>query len=166
MTQAHKDPVPVAGLHLVKTTSQTEDSLASDCVDLLREGLRGGTDTDVGGVEDTLASTRELDELRATEHQFYQALAGRVRETCPWVDGKRGLAVSEMTIPPGWVFSVFDTDGRPFTCEFTYSDAGQIALNQRRATVSNFRRVLDSACDRLRDARVKYFARRDAVELS
>ncbi len=165
MTQRHRDPVPVAGLHLAKTTSQAEDSLASDCVDILREGLRGGTDADVGGVEDTLATTRELDELRVAEQQFYQALAGRVREVLPWVDGKRGLAVSETTIPPGWVFSVYDTDGRPFTCEFTYSDAGQIALNQRRATVSNFRRVLDSVCDRLRDARVKYFARRDAVEL-
>ncbi len=40
MTQAHKDPVPVAGLHLAKTTSQAEDSLASDGVDILRRVCR------------------------------------------------------------------------------------------------------------------------------
>ncbi len=165
MTQAHKDPVPVAGLHLAKTTSQAEDSLASDCVDILREGLRGGTDVDCGGVEDTLATTRELDELRRTEHEFLQSLAARIRESCPWVNGKRGLAVTETTIPPGWVFSVYDMEGRPFEVSLTYSDVWSIALTQRKATVSNFRKVLDRVTDQLRDARAVYFRRRDALEV-
>ena len=165
MTQAHKDPAPVAGVFLAKTTDRSEDSLASDVVDILRDGLRGGTDCDVGGVEATLATTRELDELARAEREFYQALATRLRETCPWVDGKRGLQVSETTIPPGWVFSVYDRDGRPFSCEFTYSNVAEIALTQRRSTVSNFRKVLDNVAERLQFERGRYFARRDAVEL-
>lgn len=165
MTQQHKDPAPVAGVHLVKTTSREEDSLASDVVDILRDGVRGGTDCDVGGVEDTLVTTREADELKRTEHEFFQSLAGRIREVLPWVDGRRGLSVTEMGIPAGWRFTVHDRDGRPFECEFTYSNIQEIALTQRRATVSNFRRVLDKVCDKLRDARVVYFKRRDAAEV-
>ncbi len=166
MTQAHKDPAPVTGVHLVKTTSREEDSLASDVVDILRDGLRGGTDCMVGGVEESLTTTREADELARTEHAFFQALAGRIREVCPWVDGRRGLAVSETGLPRGWKFAVYDRDGRPFEVSFTYSDVEQIALTQRRATVSNFRRVLDSVCERLQFERARYFARRDAVELA
>ncbi len=166
MTQAHKDPAPVAGLHLAKTTSREADSLASDVVDILHDGLRGGTDVDCGGVEDTLITTRDADELRRTEHEFLQSLASRIREVCPWVNGKRGLAVTETTIPPGWRFEVFDNDGRPFDVSLTYSDVREIALTQRRATVSNFRKVLDKVTDQLRDARAVYFRRRDAAELA
>lgn len=165
MSQSHKDPAPVAGLHLVKTTSQAEDSLASDVVDLLREGLRGGTDCDVGGVEESLSTTREADELARTEHEFLQSLAARIREVCPWVNGKRGLAVSETYAPRGWRFEVYDNDGRPFEVSLTYSDVESIALTQRRATVSNFRKVLDCVTDQLRDARAVYFRRRDAAEI-
>ena len=165
MSQAHKDPAPVAGVHLVKTTSREEDSLASDVMDILQDGLRGGTDVDVGGVEATLATTRELDELARTERQFYQALASRLKEACPWVDGKRGLQVQETTIPPGWTFAVYDREGRPFSVDLSYSNIAEIALAQRRATVSNMRSVLDSVCSKLSDARVLYMARRDAVEL-
>lgn len=165
MTQQHKDPVPVAGLHLVKTTSQAEDSLASDVMDLLHEGLRGGTDVDVGGVEESLTTTREADELARTEHEFLQSLASRIREVCPWVNGKRGLAVSETYAPRGWRFEVYDNDGRPFEVSLSYSDVESIALQQRRATVSNFRKVLDRVTDQLRDARAVYFRRRDALEV-
>ena len=165
MSQQHKDPAPVAGLHLVKTTSREEDSLASDVVDILQDGLRGGTDCDVGGVEDPAMTTLEADELARTEHEFYNALARRVRERCPWVDGRIGLGVSELGNRDGWRFTVRDKDGRPFEVEFTYSNIREIALTQRKATVSNFRKVLDKVCDKLGDERAKYFARRDAVEL-
>jgi hypothetical protein len=167
MTQQHRDPAPVAGVHLVKTTSREEDSLASDVVDLLREGTRGGTDTDVGGVEETLITTQQADELARTEQEFLQALAGRIKEVCPWVDGKRGLAVRELGAigGHGWAFSVYDRDGRPFDVQLTYSEIREVALVQRRATVSNFRRVLDNVCEKLTLARAGYFARRDAAEV-
>ena len=159
------DPVPVPGVHLVKTTDREEDSLASDVVDILQEGLRGGTDCDVGGVEDVLLTTQQADELARTEHEFYQSLAHRIREVCPWVDGRRGLSVTDTQLPLGWKFMVWDRDGRPFEVEFSFSNIEAIALNQRRATVSNFRRVLDSVCEKLRDKRAEYFRRRDAVEI-
>jgi hypothetical protein len=165
VTQQHRDPAPVPGVHLVKTTSREEDSLASDCVDILRDGLRGGTDCDVGGVEETQQTTLEADELARTEHEFYNALARRVRERCPWVDGHVGLGVSELGERNGWRFQVRDREGRPFEVEFTYSNIREIALRQRRNTVSNFRAVLDLVCDKLGEERAKYFARRDAVEL-
>jgi hypothetical protein len=152
-------------VHLVKTTSREEDSLASDVVDILQDGLRGGTDCDVGGVEDPAMTTLKADELARTEHEFYNALARRVRERCPWVDGRIGLGVSELGNRDGWRFTVRDKDGRPFEVEFTYSNIREIALTQRRATISNFRKVLDKVCDKLGDERAKYFARRDAVEL-
>lgn len=165
MTQSHKDPAPVAGLHLVKTTSREEDSLASDVVDILHDGLRGGTDVDVGGVEESLTTTREADELARTEQEFLHSLAARIREVCPWTDGRRGLSVREMHSPRGWAFSVYDRDGRPFDVQLTFSDVEAIALTQRRATVSNFRRVLDNVTDKLQFERARYFARRDAAEV-
>lgn len=165
MTQAHRDPAPVPGVFLAKTTDRSEDSLASDVVDLLREGVRGGTDCEVGGVEEPLTTTRDADELARTENEFIRSLASRVREVCPWVDGKRGLTARETYSPRGWSFDVFDRDGRPFQVSLTFSDVEAIALQQRRANVSNFRKVLDSVCQKLQFERARYFARRDAVEL-
>jgi hypothetical protein len=165
VTQQHRDPPPVAGVHLVKTTSREEDSLASDVVDLLQEATRGGTDTDVGGVEGTYLTTLERDEMQRIEHEFFQKLAHRVRERCPWTDGRRGLGVNELGDRDGWRFSVYDRDGRPFEVEISFSHIAQIASEQRKSTFGNFHRVLDNICDGLRDARVRYFARRDAVEL-
>lgn len=165
MTQAHRDPAPVPGLHLVKTTSREEDSLASDVVDILHDGLRGGTDVDVGGVEESLTTTRDADELARTEHEFIRSLASRVRETCPWVDGQRGLTARETYSPRGWAFDVWDRDGRPFQVSLTFSDVEAIALQQRRANVGNFRKVLDNVCEKLQFERARYFARRDAVEV-
>jgi hypothetical protein len=166
VTQAHRDPPPVPGVHLVKTTSLEEDSLASDVVDILQEGLRGSTDTDSGGVEETYVTTLAQDEARQTEHEFFQALARRVRERCPWTDGKRGLGIGDLGTRDGWRFSVYDQDGRPFEIEVSFSNIAQVAQQQRKSTLGNFHRVLDNICDQLRDARARYFARRDhGIEL-
>lgn len=165
MTQSHRDPAPVPGVFLAKTTSQAEDSLASDVVDLLREGVRGGTDCEVGGVEEPLTTTRDADELARTEHEFIRSLASRVREVCTWVDGRRGLTARETYSPRGWAFDVWDRDGRPFQVSLTFSDVEEIALQQRRANVSNFRRVLDSVAEKLQFERARYFSRRDAAEV-
>lgn len=165
MTQQHKDPAPIPGVHLVKTTSREEDSMASDVVDILQEGLRGSSDTDVGGVEGTYRTTLEQDEARRTEHEFFQALARRVKERCPWADGKRGLAVGDIGSKDGWRFSVYDRDGRLFEVEISFHHIAQIAQAQRKTTLGNFHRVLDDVCDRLRDARAKYFARMETPEL-
>jgi len=161
MTQAHKDPPAIPGVHLVKTTTREEDSMASDVMDILQEGLRGGTDTDVGGVEETYVSTLAQDEARRTEHEFFQALGRRVRERCPWADGKRGLAIGDLGTRDGWRFSIYDREGRPFEVEVSFSGIAEVAQQQRKSTLGNFHRVLDNICDQLRDARVKYMARRD-----
>lgn len=166
MSQEHKDPPAVLGVHLVKTTSREEDSLASDVMDILHDAVRGGADCDVGGVEETYVSTLAADEARRTEHEFFQALARRVRERCPWADGKRGLQIGELGGRDGWRFGVYDCEGRPFEVEIFFSHIHEIAAQQRKGTLSNFHRVLDSVCDKLRDARVRYFVRRDAVELA
>jgi hypothetical protein len=165
MSQSHKDPVAVPGVHLVKTTSREEDSLASDVVDILQEGLRGSTDTDSGGVEGTYRTTLEQDEARRTEHEFMQALAKRLKERCPWADGKRGLQVSDLGTRDGWRFGLFDKEGRPFEVEVSFSSIAQIAQEQRKTTFSNFHRMLDNICDRLRDERAKWFARMEAPGL-
>ena len=165
MTQAHKDPPPVPGVHLVKTTTREEDSMASDVVDILREGLRGGMDCDVGGVEETYRTTLEQDEARRTEHEFFNALGRRVKERCPWADGKRGLAIGDLGTRDGWRFSVYDKEGRPFEVEVSFSSIAEVAQQQRKSTLGNFHRVLDNICDRLRDARARYFVRRDGVEI-
>lgn len=166
MTQQHRDPPPVPGVHLVKTTSREEDSLASDVMDILHEATRGGPDCDVGGVEESYITTRDQDEAKLIEREFMNALARRIREVCPWVDGKRGLTVSDMQTAPGWHFAVWDSDGRPFDVQVTFSEIHEIATQQRRGMLSNFRRTLDNVCDKLRDARVAYFRRRDALEVS
>lgn len=166
MTQQHRDPPPVAGVHLVKTTTREEDSLASDVVDILREATRGGPDCDVGGVEESYTTTRDRDEMKLVEREFLNALARRVRERCPWVDGRRGLTVDEMRTAPGWHFSVWDGDGRPFEVQVTFHEIHEIATQQRKGMLSNFRRTLDSVCDKLQEARVVYFRRRDAAEVS
>jgi hypothetical protein len=139
--------------------------MASDVVDILQEGLRGSSDTDMGGVEGTYRTTLEQDEARRTEHEFFQALARRVRERCPWADGKRGLAISDLGTRDGWRFSLLDKEGRPFEVEVSFSSIAQIAQEQRKTTFGNFHRMLDNICDRLRDARAKWFARMETPEL-
>lgn len=167
MTQQHKDPAPIAGVHLVKTTSREEDSLASDCVDLLREGLRGGPDCDVGGVEEAYLTTLQKDEAKRTEWEFMQAVANRIRERCRWVNGGEGLRVRELGDRDGWKFSVTDTEGRPYACEILFSEIYEVATQQRNATLSNFGGILDRVVQRLDETRASYFSRRDAgVEVS
>jgi hypothetical protein len=162
VTQAHRDPPAVPGVHLVKTTTREEDSMASDVVDILQAAQRGSSDTDVGGVEETYRTTLEQDEARRTEHEFFQALGRRVKERCPWADGKRGLAIGDLGTRDGWRFSIYDREGRPFEVEVSFSSIAEVAQQQRKSTLGNFHRVLDNICDRLRDARVAYMARRDA----
>ncbi len=160
MSEEHaKSPPPVAGLHLVKVGPESEHSLASDCVDILQEGLRGGADCDVGGVEGTYRTTLEQDEARRTEHEFFQALAKRAKERCPWADGKRGLAIGDLGTRDGWRFSLYDREGRLFEVEVSFHAIAEIANQQRKATLGNFHRMLDNVCDRLRDKRVEYFSR-------
>lgn len=159
MSQSHADPPPVPGVHLVKTTSREEDSLASDCVDILQAGLRGSTDTDMGGVEETYRTTLEKDEAARTEREFMSALARRVREFCPWANGRRGLTVVELGTRDGWRFGVYDMDGRMFEVEVSFSSIAQVAQQQRKSTLGNFHRTLDHICEQLRDERVKFFTR-------
>lgn len=163
--QQHKDPPAVPGVHLVKTTSREEDSMASDVVDILQASQRGSTDTDTGAVEETYLTTLEQAEAKKVEHQFLQALAHRVRERLPWTDGKHGLQVGELGTRDGWRFSVRDKEGRPFDIEIGFSNIHQVATEQRKTTFGNFHRVLDNICDQLRDARVKYITRVKALEI-
>lgn len=165
MTQQHKDPAPIPGVHLVKTTSREEDSMASDVMDILQDGLRGSTDTDTGGVEETYLSTLAQDEAKRIEHEFFQALARRVRERLTWSDGRAGLGICELGTRDGWRFSVRDKEGRPFEVEISFSNIAQIAQQQRKTTFGNFHRVLDNICDQLRDARVAYVARVKSLEI-
>lgn len=79
---------------------------------------------------------------------------------------RRGLSVEDMRTAPGWHFSVWDRDGRPFDVQITFHQIHEIAAQQRKGMLSNFRRVLDNVCDRLQDARAVYFRRRDAAEVS
>lgn len=160
MSQQHKDPPTVPGVHLVKTTSREEDSMASDVVDILQDATRGSTDTEMGGVEGTYRTTLEADEAKRTEHEFFQALAKRVKERFSgWADGKRGLAIGELGTRDGWRFSIYDKEGRLFEVEVSFSSIAQVAQTQRRSTLGNFHRILDSICDQLLDARVKYMSR-------
>ena len=159
MSQQHKDPPAVPGVHLVKTTTREEDSLASDVVDILHDATRGSPDTDVGGVEDTYRTTLEQDEARRTEHEFFNALARRVRERCTWADGKRGLKVGDLGTRDGWRFSVYDREGRLYEVEVSFSHIAQVAAKQRRGTLSNFHGILDTVCDQLRDKRADYYRR-------
>ena len=159
MSQEHQDPPPVAGVHLVKTTSREEDSLASDCVDILQAGLRGSTDTDTGGVEETYLTTLEKDEAARIEREWLQAVAHRCRDRLHWLDKRRGMRVVELGDRDGWRFSVYDREGRPFEVEISFSSIAQVAAIQRRAARSNFQKTLDHVCDQLRDARVAYHVR-------
>jgi len=163
VSQQHKDPPPVPGVHLVKTTSAEEDSLASDVVDILQEGLRGSTDTDTGGVEETYLTTLEKDEAARTEREFMSALARRIGDRCPWAHGKRGLKVVELGTRDGWRFSVFDREGRPFEVEISFSSIAQVAQRQRKASFSNFHKTLDHIVDQLQEERVKHFRRLQAA---
>lgn len=166
VNQSHKDPVPVPGVHLVKTTSREEDSMASDVVDILTEGLRGSTDTDVGGVEQSYLTTLAKDEAKRTEFEFMQALAHRIRERCPWANGADGLRVRELGNRDGWKFSVTDREGRPYAVEITFSEIYEVARVQRNATLSNFPAILDSVANKLNITRADYFSRRDAAVIS
>lgn len=159
MTQQHQDPPPVAGLHLVKTTTREEDSLASDVVDILQDATRGSTDTDMGGVEETYRTTLEQDEAKRTEHEFFNALARRVKDFCPWADGKKGLKIQELGTRDGWRFGVFDREGRHFEVEVSFSHIAQVAQLQRKSTLGNFHRVCDMICEKLRDERVAFFVK-------
>jgi hypothetical protein len=162
---------PIAGVHLVKAfdgpnnPSKADEELATDCVDILRSGLRGGPDCDVGGAEEAYITTRDLGEMQRTEHEFVHALAKRIREVLPWADGRAGLTVSDLKVAPGWHFMIRDTEGRPYDVQITFSEIYEIASAQRKQTFGNFRKTLDLICNKLRDARVSYFTRRDAVEL-
>jgi hypothetical protein len=165
------DPVPVPGLHLVKTTDPKEDALASDCIDILQEGLRGGIDGGSdGGVEPIDRTTLERDELAKTEHDFFQAIGQKLRERCSeWADGRKGLHVSEILTEKGghgWRFGVFDREGRSFEAEVTFSELAEVAKMQQAATLSNFPAMLDRVVTRIEGARRHYYARRDGVTLS
>jgi hypothetical protein len=166
MTQAHKDPPAIPGVHLVKTTTREEDSLASDVVDILREGLRGGMDCDVGGVEETYRTTLEQDEARRTEHEFFRAIADRLKLHCSaWANGKRGVACGDLGDRDGWRFGLYDKEGRLFEIEVRFSEIHAISAMQRTATISNFEHTLDRIVAKFQEARRVYFVRRDGVEI-
>lgn len=166
MTQQHRDPPPVAGLHLVKTTSREEDALASDVVDILQDGLRGGTDTDTGGVEGDYQTTLAADEAKRTEAEFFRAIADKLKTRIgDWANGKKGVAFGDLGTRDGWRIGVYDRDGRLFEVEIRYSEIQAIAAQQRAMDLSNFEHLLDRIVAKLQDARRTWFARRDGVSL-
>jgi hypothetical protein len=136
--------------------------MASDVMDILQEGLRGGTDTDVGGVEGSYRTTLERDEAKRTEFEFMQALAHRIKDRCGWVSGSAGLRVRELGTRDGWRFSVTDRDGRPYAVEVSFSEIFEVSQLQRNATLSNFFGTLDHITEKLNRTRADYFSRRDA----
>lgn len=171
MTQQHRDPPAIAGVHLVKTfdgTSPTreESAMADDVVEILRDGLRGGTDTDVGGVESEYVTTLEADEAKRTEAEFFRAIADKLKTRIgDWANGKKGVAFGDLGTRDGWRIGVYDRDGRLFEVEIRYSEIQAIAAQQRAKDLSNFEMVLDRIVAKLQDARRIWFARRDGVTL-
>lgn len=166
------DPRPVPGLHLVKTTSREEDSLASDVVDILQDGLRAGVSevggADAGGVEGDYQTTREAEEAARTEREFFNAIGTKLRERCSdWADGRRGLQVVEQrdNARRGWRFGVYDRDGRFFEVECLWSSLAELAAQQRSGTLHNFDLILNKVIGQFQEARRTYFARRDGVSL-
>lgn len=166
MSSDNPDPKPVAGLHLVSTVSREESSLASDVVDILQEGLRGGTDTDTGGVETGQATTLEQDEARRTEAYFFRAIADKLKERIgDWANGKRGVAFGDLGERNGYRIGVYDKDGRLFEIELLYSEIAAVAAMQRHSTLSNFEHTLDRIVAKFQEARRVWFARRDGYAL-
>lgn len=158
------DPRPVPGLHLVKTTDPVDDALASDVVDILQEGLRGGG----GGVEADYQTTREAEEAERTEREFFNAIGTKLRERCSdWADGRRGLHVLELHEAGrrGWKFGVYDRDGRLFEVECLWSQLAELAAQQQAGTFHNFDLILNKVIGQFEQARRTYFARRDGVTL-
>lgn len=161
---------PIPGVHLVKAfdgpnPSREEDAMADDVVEILRDGLRGGTDCDVGGVESDYATTRELEEARRTERQFFEAIGQKLKERCSWADRRKGLACGDLGTRKGWRFGCYDKDGRLFEIEITYSEIEEVARIQQAATLSNFDHTLNRIVGKFEEARRVYFARRDGVTL-
>lgn len=161
---------PIPGVHLVKAfdgpnPSRADEAMADDVVEILREGLRGGTDCDVGGVETDYATTRELEEAQRTERQFFEAIGKKLGERCGWADGRKGLACGDLGTRKGWRFGVYDRDGRLFEIEVTYSEIEEVARVQQAATLSNFDHTLNRIAGKFEEARRTYFARRDGVSL-
>lgn len=166
MTQQHRDPPAIAGVHLVKTTSREEDSLASDVMDIVQESLRGGTDTDTGGVDTEYQTTLEADQAKRTEAEFFRAIADRLKlRVGDWANGKKGLACGDLGERNGWRFGLYDRDGRLFEIEVLYSEIAAVAAMQRSADLSNFEHVLDRIVAKFQEARRVWFARRDGVTL-
>lgn len=162
---------PIPGVHLVKAfdgpnPSRADDAMADDVVEILRDGLRGGTDCDVGGVESEYQTTRELEEAKRTEMEFFRAIGQRLKERCgDWANGKRGLACGDLGERNGWRFGLYDKDGRLFEIEVLYSEIQAVAAMQRSATISNFEHTLDRVVAKFQEARRTWFARRDGVSL-
>lgn len=166
MTDFNKDPVPVPGLHLVKTNSREDESMASDCVDILQDGLRGSTDTDTGGVDSDYQTTLAADEAKRTEAEFFRAVADKLKTRIgDWANGKRGVAFGDLGTRDGWRIGVYDRDGRLFEVEIRYSEIQAIAAQQRAKDLSNFDHLLDRIVAKLQDARRVWFARRDGITL-
>ena len=161
------DPKPVPGLHLVKTTTREEDSLASDVMDIMQAELRGSTDTDgSGGVDENYVTTREQDEARQTEHEFFRAIADKLKARCgDWANGRRGLAAGDLGSRDGWRFGLYDRSGRLFEVEVFYSEIASIAAMQRTNTISNFAHTIDRIVAKFQEERRRYFARMNGVVL-
>lgn len=171
MTQQHRDPPPVPGLHLVKTfdgdsPTREESAMADDVVEILRDGLRGGTDCDTGGVESDYVTTLAADEAKRTEAEFFRAIAGKLKTRIgDWADGRRGVAFGDLGTRDGWRVGVYDRDRRLFEVEIRYSEIQAIAAQQRAKDLSNFEMMLDRIVAKLQEARRVWFARRDGVTL-
>jgi hypothetical protein len=166
VTEFNKDPAPVPGLHLVKTNSREDESMASDVVDILQDGLRGGTDTDTGGVEAEYQTTLATDEAKRTEAEFFRAIADKLKlRVGDWANGKKGVAFGELGTRDGWRIGLYDRDGRLFEIELRYSEIQAIAAQQRAKDLSNFEHMLDRIVAKFQEARRTWFARRDGVSL-
>ncbi len=154
------DPKPVPGLHLVKTTDPAEDSLASDVVDILQASVRGSPDCDVGGVEEDYVTTREADEAKQTEAEFFRAVADKLKSRVgDWANGRRGVAFGELGTRDGWRLGLYDFDGRLFEVELRWSEIAGIAAQQRAGTISNFEQILDRVVAKFQEQRRVYFSR-------
>jgi hypothetical protein len=166
MGDYNKDPAPVAGLHLVKTNSREDESMASDVVDILQEGLRGGTDTDQGGVEGDYQTTLAADEAKRTEAEFFRAIADKLKTRVgDWANGKRGVAFGDLGTRDGWRIGIYDRDGRLFEIELRYSEIQAVAAMQRTKDLANFDHLLDRIVSKFQEARRIWFARRDGIAL-
>lgn len=141
-------PKAIAGVHLVKTEDTAQ---ADDIRDIVHAEQQGR-------ILDPHATQREQEEERKGEAYFFEAVARRIDERLTWAASK--LRVVELGERDGYLMRLSDREGRPYEIQVLYDDLVEIALAQRAWETERGPTVMaDLICDKLTEARRKYFER-------